>query len=256
MLSLGTGCLIGNPAYGDATGASEGGASTTSGGPGATTSTSTTTTTTTSESGGSGTGEAATSTGEISASAGTGGSSTGEASTGEASTGGPDTGGPFCAPDVQLSAMCEPLADTGFLVCETLTSWTAAKASCEAVCGRLAVIHDDAVRMTVYLALRERMTPDDVAQEMMIEQGMGDQAGEPRASYWLGASAAGPNLDYGWLDGTVLPAQKGTNGWGPNDPDYSGLCVVLGVWGKGADDGELFDRGCDSDTYRYLCEPG
>jgi len=29
-----------------------------------------------------------------------------------------------------------------------------------------------------------------------------------------------------------------------------------GVWGKGADDGERFDRGCDSDAYRYVCEPG
>lgn len=248
--------MIGNPAYGDATGASEGGASTTSSGPVATTST---TTTTTSESGGSGTGEAATSTGEISASAGsgTGGSSTGEGTTGEASTGEASTGGPFCAPDVQMSAMCEPLADTGLLVCEALTSWAAARASCEAVCGRLAVIHDDAARMKVHMALRDRMTPDDLAQEALIEQQMmGDQATMPRASYWLGASTAGPNLDYGWLDGTLLPAQKGANGWGPNDPDYSGLCVVLGVWGKGADDGKLFDRGCDSDTYRYVCDPG
>ena len=76
---------------------------------------------------------------------------------------------------------------------------------------------------------------------------------EPTGSVWLGASAPDANSDYMWLDGTVLPAEPGMNGWAPDNPDYSGLCVVLAIWGKSPQNGALFDRPCDL-PYFYACE--
>ncbi len=233
-MSLGTGCLWVNPGFDDGTGTG-------------TTSSSGAVTTTTGASAAA-TGDGGTGTGTM-----TGGTTTG-ATTGE-TTGGSSTGGPFCGADVQAQQACSPLADSGLLVCDTVTTWADAKASCEAMCGRLAVIHGDAERLAFYALLRARMTAEDSAEETALGMG-GDQPASTRASYWLGASATEPNVDYVWLDGTILPGVKDMYGWGVNDPDYSGLCLAIGVWGKAPDDGEYFDRICDTQPYRYLCDPG
>lgn len=189
-----------------------------------------------------------------------GGSTTGgtlELTGGASSSGssGSTGGEPFCEPTVQAYQMCSPLADTGLLVCDTVSTWADAKAACEMMCGRLAVLHDDVTRLAVFAALRARMTADDITEEVNLDMN-GGQPQSTRASYWLGASAAGPDMDYVWLDGTILPGVKDMYGWGPNDPDYSGLCLAIGVWGKAADNGEYFDRICDTEPYRYLCDPG
>lgn len=174
------------------------------------------------------------------------------ATTGDGATGGASsTGAQFCDSGEQTLAQCELLADVGLLLCEAGKDWATAKASCEAMCGRLAVIPELSVQQALFQTLRGRMT----AADMMAEPGMDPELQylEPTGSVWLGAAAPDANSDYTWLDGTVLPAEPGMHGWGPDNPDYSGLCVVQAIWGKGPQNGALFDRQCDL-PYFYACE--
>ena len=225
-LSLGAGCLIANPAFelapADTTDDPSGVVSTT--GP--------------------------TSSGAASA---TDGASTSGATTGSSTgtTGGASTGVQFCEPAAQMLAQCELLADAGLLVCEAAKTWDEAKTSCEAMCGRLAVLPEIAAQQTLFQRLRERMSKADMTAEPTMDPEL--QYLEPTGSVWLGASAPGELLNYTWLDGTVLPAEPGMHGWGPDNPDYSGLCVVLAVWGKGPENGALFDRQCEL-QYFYACD--
>lgn len=193
------------------------------------------------------------SSGEASTSGGvstSGGASTSGASTG-ATGGGTSTGAQFCEPEEQMLAQCELLAGAGLLMCEAAKTWDEAKASCEAMCGRLAVIPEVAAQQTLFQRLRERMSQADLDAEPMMDPDL--QYLEPSGSVWLGASAPGELLDFTWLDGTVLPAEPGMHGWGPDNPDYSGLCVVLAIWGKGPENGALFDRPCEL-PYFYACD--
>lgn len=245
VLVFGAGCLRQNPAYDETEGGSEGA----SGAIGATTGDGGASGAATTDGGSGGAGE---STGGTTGGATTG--STGEASTGE-STGEASTGGAFCEPTLQGENICSPLGQTGLLLCETITTWDAARQACEQMCGRLAIVRE-AERPLVFAALELTMTAQDVADEQAIGMGMGSAVTNQRAAVWIGASSEGLDGPYTWLDGSVMPAAKDMFGWGPNDPDYSGLCAVIGVFGKGVDDGEYFDRQCDAEPYRYLCDPG
>jgi hypothetical protein len=250
-LVFGAGCLRANPAYDGDEGASEG-----AGGPGGVTTgdggTQAGSVTTEAGSGGAGESSGGT-TGATTAAIGesTGGS-TGEASTGEASTGGTDG---FCDPGLQGANGCSALGQTGLLLCETVTTWDAAKLACEQLCGRLAIVREPE-RVAVFTELEARMTEQDALDEQAIEGGMGSAVTNPRAAVWIGAQAAAADAPYTWVDGSPMPAAKDMFGWGPNDPDFSGLCAALGVFGKGADDGEYFDRQCELEPYRFLCDPG
>ncbi len=243
-LSLGSGCTIANPAFvlasADTTDDPSGMVSTT--GPASSGATST--------SGAPSTSGATSTTGAASA---TDGASTSGATTGSSTgtTGGASTGVQFCEPAAQMLAQCELLADAGLLVCEAAKTWDEAKTSCEAMCGRLAVLPEIAAQQTLFQRLRERMSKADMTAEPTMDPEL--QYLEPTGSVWLGASAPGELLNYTWLDGTVLPAEPGMHGWGPDNPDYSGLCVVLAVWGKGPENGALFDRPCEL-PYFYACD--
>lgn len=249
-LVFGAGCLRENPAYDGDAGASGGGSSS-----GATTGSATQAGSVTTEDVGSG--GAGESTSGVSETTTVIGFSTGEGSTGEGSTGEASTGGAvgFCEPAVQVANGCSELGASGLLLCETITTWDLAKSTCEQICGRLAIVREPE-RAAVFAELAARMTEQDLLDEQAIEGGMGSAVTNPRAAVWIGARAAAADMPYVWVDGSTMPAAKDMFGWGPNDPDYSGLCAALGVFGKGADDGEYFDRQCEVEPYRFLCDPG
>lgn len=257
-LALGTGCLSINPGFDETTG--QGVTATTEAPTTAppTTGTTGTTAETTAETGtasASGTGTTTplvvTSTGDST----TGDPTTGmsSADTGETSSGDTTTGGPaFCDAPKQAELQCQPLADTPFLVCDQAFDWTAARDACTAVCGQLAVLATEDERVQVFAALEARMTPEDEAEEPTIP--LGDQQNFPRASYWVGAAAPAKDIEFVWVDGTPLPSMLGVAGWATDDPDWSGLCVGMPVWGKQDNDGRWYDRTCTF-QYRFVCEP-
>lgn len=258
LLSLGTGCLYTNPGFDEPTGASASTGAPTSG-PDATTAAasssgvgSTSGGTTDASTGGS----AGASTGTSAAlSASSSGSTTFEPTTGEASSGSAaeTAGGPqFCMAGVQAEMQCQALGDTPWMVCDAARDWPGAQAGCDAICGQLGVLTSEAERTELFAALEARMTPEEQAKEPMIP--IPDQEQEPLASYWIGASAPGAQQPFTWVDGTPLASQPGVDGWALDDPDWSGLCVVIAVWGKQAGDGRWYDRNCTL-KYRYVCEP-
>lgn len=266
-VALGAGCLLPNPGYDPPAATDSRGEGATSRGP--TTGGTSSGSASSSEPSDSG-GSLGASSGGLSASEattggslGSGGSMVTEAGATEAGSGssgagtgsGGSTGAPsdYCAPELQAMQKCVPLGATKYLVCDTQTPWQAAVDTCAAMCGRLAVILADAERLAMFDALRARMTQEEIDLEMM---GL-SQPAQPLASLWIGGSdvdgaVGGPFL---WLDGTSDPGVPGQGGWGPNDPDEAGSCMVIGVWGKMPDNGEWFDRTCTT-NYRYVCDPG
>lgn len=239
VLSLGAGCLRENPAYDEPTASAS-----------------------------TGTGAAGEITGEITGAVtggGTGGSGSGDGSDGATTTGettgaigestGVDEGDGYCDPMEQELQKCVPLGNTGLRLCETVSTWGDAVAACERICGRLAIVHDDQ-RAAVHAALEAMMTEQDTIDEQNIGQGIDSVTANRRSSVWIGARTDMAQGAYAWIDGSPMPAAWDMFGWGPTDPDYSGLCVVIGVFGKGGDDGEYFDRQCGMEPYRYLCDPG
>jgi hypothetical protein len=147
------------------------------------------------------------------------------------------------------ACVSQQIAGETYLICEESGTWEQARAACEARCARL-VILDEVESAELVAALRAQMTDEDIKQE----QDGGDQTVWPRASWWLGGRKV--NGEYLWLDGAPMPP-KGTGGWYSNDPDIAGddACAVLGVFGKGDDNGKWFDRSCKDVAYRSICEP-
>lgn len=236
VLVFGTGCLKVNPAYDEPT---------------STTSTSATSTT------GGVIGSSTQAGGETTAGeSGSAGESTSGATLGETTgpVGGSTGGEAFCDPATQEAEKCAPLGNTGLLFCDTVRPWGEAKAACAMMCGRLAIVLEGE-RPAVHAELAALMTDQDKIDEQNIEAGVDSVTANRRSSVWIGARAEVKDGPYAWVDGSPMPAAWDMFGWGPTDPDYSGLCVVLGLFGKGDDDGDYFDRKCVEEPYRYLCEP-
>lgn len=243
VLVFGTGCLKVNPAYDEPTSTSTTG------------STGGWTTGGTTQAGGETTAGGSGSAGETTSGA-TLGETTGPVggSTGDASSGGSTGGEAFCMPATQEAEQCAPLGTTGLLFCETVRTWGDAKAACAAMCGRLAIVLEGE-RPAVHAELAALMTEQDKIDEQNIEAGVDSVTANRRSSVWIGARTEAKDGPYAWVDGSPMPAAWDMFGWGPTDPDYSGLCVVLGLFGKGDHDGDYFDRQCVEEPYRYLCEP-
>lgn len=260
LMVFGTGCLIPNPSYEGSTAATEsqsgGGTSSAPGSASSSGAASGAASTASTASGGGSAGES--SGGALTggttglASATGGGSSSGGIEAGESSG---STGAPpaFCDPAIQAANQCVPLGATPYLVCDALATWQQGVDACAAMCGRLAVILTPEDQLAAFTALRERMTQMEIDLEAM----MPSQPAQPLASLWVGGHDVDANVGgpFAWIDGTQDPGVPGQGGWGPNDPDEAGACMVIGVWGKMPDNGDWFDRTCTT-AYRFVCDPG
>ncbi|MCB9754886.1 MAG: C-type lectin domain-containing protein [Myxococcales bacterium] len=197
-------------------------------------------------------------TGDALTSASTGAGSTGDAPTSDALTSGDDgsTGAqePDPCSDVPLAQHdCVEVEVLGapYLFCQQALARSQAQEACAAYCGALPKIESAEENAALHaLLLDPAFTPVD---EFPAEPGPLLQGGFPVLSRWLGARYVLDELPFGWEWDDGAPLQAGL--WGAGEPDITGTCAVMAVWGATADNGRWFTRFCsDAVPYRFVCE--
>ncbi len=138
-----------------------------------------------------------------------------------------------------------------YLLCQKALDYDDAAAACEAYCGHLPVIESDDENAALHAKLLDpAFTPID---EFAVEPGQLLQGTFPALSRWIGARVDLDEFPYQWEWSDGAPVEGGL--WGPGEPDITGTCAAMAVWGAGDGDGRWYSRFCgDAVPYRFVCE--
>ncbi len=138
-----------------------------------------------------------------------------------------------------------------YLFCQKALDYGAAEAACEAYCGHLPVIESVEENTALHVTLLDTaFTPYD---EFAVEPGQLLQGTFPPLSRWIGARIDFDNFPFQWKWNDGEPVEGGL--WGPGEPDITGTCAAMAVWGAGDGNSRWFSRICeDAVPYRFVCE--
>ena len=180
-----------------------------------------------------------------------------ETTTGTGTTTGTTTDGAevaFCTENLDKAAEaletndCEsvPFLSETIFFCRAELSWEGSKSVCEELCGRQVIAKSNEKRLNLYNAITAVQDSPNIGR---------DQPSVPTASLWVGAYGSNGFMgEYKWVNNDDMLATPNMNGWGPEDPDSDVPAgVVIGLYGKGPDNGEWFDRDLNW-TYVFACE--